>query len=140
MFKESLTFIEGQTAIQSKRQMDYDKVHKEISDLEQAGMITENKSTKLSNLCNLVVIQKSERLSKAVKSIQSEVRRKNKKLNIQPTEPTEVLKYRCTLDLTDTNRITIGQKFVNLTSVDDLLQKVKDKYVSKFDLFNFSFL
>ena len=78
MFQVSLTFIEGQTAIQSKRKMDYDKVHKEILDLQQAGIITENKSTKLTNLCNLVIIQKSERLSKAEKSILSEVKIKKK--------------------------------------------------------------
>ena len=77
LFKVSLTFIEGETAIQAKRQMDYDKVHKEISDLEESGIITENKSTKLSNLCNLVIIQKLERLSKADKSVISEEKRKN---------------------------------------------------------------
>ena len=90
----------------------------------------------------MVIIQKSERLSKSDKHIipveKGDLKRSKSQLNdIQ--QPTEILKYRCTLDLVASNQITLGQKKVNLTNVQDLLNKVKDKYISKFDLFSFFF-
>ena len=53
------------TAIQPRRTMDYDRVSKEISDLEAAGIIKENHTTRLNHLCNLVIIQKRAKLSKS---------------------------------------------------------------------------
>ena len=146
LFQVSLNFMPGKTAIQPKRHLDFDKIAEEIEILERNGIIEENTSEEISYLCNLVIIPKGEKSTKADKYLQGRQLTKysvgdstHSNGDTNNTEGKVQLKFRPALDMVLINSITLGVKKVNLFNTKDLLSKIKGKHLSKFDLYGFFF-
>ena len=112
----------GKTAIQPKRHLDFDKIAEEIEILEKNGIIEENTSEEISYLCNLVILPKGEKSTKADKYLQGRQLNKysvgdstHSNGDTNNTEGKVQLKFRPALDMVLINSITLGVKKVNLS-------------------------
>ena len=78
------------------------------------------------------------------------IQKKQEKLDKNPqtsknTEKNQTLgpqkdpQYRLTIDLSDTNAILFGQKYINLAKYESILENLQDCFLSKLDLAEYFF-
>ena len=146
LFQIAINFFPGKTAHQVKRNIDFDLVNQDISRMLHLGIISENFSTDIPTLSNLVIVSKASRLCKADRFVQKRQEKLDKNLQTpEKTEKNQTLgsqkdpQYRLTIDLSDTNAILFGQKYINLAKYESILENLQDCYLSKLDLAEYFF-
>ena len=65
LFQVSINLFPGKSAHQVKRNIDFDLISNDIARMERLGIISENFSTDIPTLSNLVIVSKASRLCKA---------------------------------------------------------------------------
>ena len=159
LFQASINLFPGKKPIQAKRQINYDLISADINRMESLGIIAQNYSNNLDCLANLVIVLKSSRLCKADKFLEKQVKRevqgdateKQNKGEVRgdPCQnpyqdpgkkvPSKNPNYRLTIDLSDVNSILWGQRFINLSKNEELLETLTDCYLSKVDIAEYFF-
>ena len=147
LFQIAINLFPGKTAHQVKRNIDFDLIAEDIQRMETLGIISENFSTEIPTLSNLVIVSKTSRLCKADRF----VKKRQDKLEKNSQQPPENLvknkttgtqknpQHRLTIDLSDTNAILDGQKYINLAKYESILENLQDCYLSKLDLAEYFF-
>ena len=145
LFQASIKFFPGKKSIQAKRQINYDLISEDIDRMVKLNIISENFSNDIDTLSNLVVVSKSSRLCKADKFLkqQEQPEGANKKIaNNQELSSSGISKnpqHRLTIDLSDVNSILWGQKYINLSKHEELLENLTDCYLTKMDISEYFF-
>ena len=145
LFQISINFFPGKTAHQVKRNIDFDMVNQDINRMIRLGIISENVSTEIPSLSNLVIVSKASRLCKADRFNEKQ----QKKLDKSPQNPQKTEnqnlgssknpEFRLTVDLSDVNAILWGNKYINLAKYESILENLTDCYLSKLDLAEYFF-
>ena len=91
LFQISVNFIPGKTAHQVKRNLDFDLVNEDINRMIRLGIISENVSTEIPSLSNLVIVSKASRLCKADRFVQKQLGKPEK----FPQNPQKSEKNQC---------------------------------------------
>ena len=119
------------------------------------GIISENITSNLDSVANLVIVSKSSRLCKADKYVKKKqgkdlLDQKNappknaqktaqKPKNGNVSETSKNPQFRLTVDLSDVNSILWGQKFVTLSKHEEILENLDNCFLSKFDIAEYFF-
>ena len=90
LFQIAINFFPGKTANQVKRNIDFDLINSDISRMLNLGIISENFSTDIPTLSNLVIVSKASRLCKADRFVQKRQEKLDK--NPQTSKNTEKIK------------------------------------------------
>ena len=88
LFQISINFFPGKTAHQVKRNIDFDLVNQDIARMLHLGIISENFSTDIPTLSNLVIVSKASRLCKADRF----VKKRQEKLDKNQQTPENTVK------------------------------------------------
>ena len=146
LFQASITFFPGKKSVQNKRNIHYDLINEDIQRMVNLDIISENMTSNLDSVANLVIVSKSSRLCKADKYVQKKqgkdlLDQKNaqKPKNGKNSETSKNPQFRLTVDLSDVNSILWGQKFVNLSKHEEILENLDNCFLSKFDIAEYFF-
>ena len=155
LFQASITFFPGKKSVQNKRNIHYDLINEDIQRMISLDIISENITSNLDSVANLVIVSKSSRLCKADKYVQKKqgkdlldqknAAQKNAQKNAQKpkngknSETSKNPQFRLTVDLSDVNSILWGQKFVNLSKHEEILENLDNCFLSKFDIAEYFF-
>ena len=125
--------------------MNFDLINEDIQRMITLGIISENMSNDLDTLSNLVIVSKSARLCKADRYVEKKQgppipsEKIPQKTDIEQKTPNKNPNFRLTVDLSDVNSILWGQKFINLSKHEEILENLNDCFLSKFDLAEYFF-
>ena len=142
LFQISADVKTTQDATQHKRKVSFELAQPANERMEKLKIIRRNDSDYIPNIANLVVVSKTERLTKADKF---ELKKATKtapndttgdRKSPQDTEaknPPKVT-HRVTCDYSTLNTLTTTRKYISMPNIDEIASKIKDCYCTTIDL------
>ena len=129
LFQISADIRMVRNATQAKRKVNFELAEPAVERMEKVGIVRRNDSNNISNICNLVIVSKTERLTKADKF---ELKKKNTNLAQSPTSSqspasqatTPKMNHRITCDFSSLNTLTSTRKYISMPNINDLAAKV----------------
>ena len=133
-------------ASQVKRKVDFALARPCIQRMCDLQIIRRNDSSRIDNPCNLVLVSKTSRLSKAdvferKKESKTLETSGNNTLNTKEETKKETSRskpsHRITADFSSLNALTKNRSYISMPSIPEVAAKVQDSYVSSIDLADF---
>ena len=155
LFKVSADSRTIRDATPARRKINYDLAKPPVERMEKLGIISRNDSDRIPNICNLIIVSKTDRLTNADKhEIKKKAREDTPHISPNLTESQSEGKIceeqtpnntslmtkqrnRITCDLSSLNQLTANHKYIMFPQIGDIAVKIRRYYTSSLDLADF---
>ena len=145
LFQININLMPGKDVTQHKRNTNWNLAEKDVNNMLDLGIVSENLSNNVSDIANLLVVSKTSRLTRADKHEKKKL--SNNTLQTDPCslkfkqdnkrEDDKSQTHRVVIDFSDINQKSLGRKYISLQHNHEIINNLSDCYLSSIDLTQF---